>query len=490
MAILPILLLIIGAYLAFMAGRLKPANKMAAGAVASAFALLSFIVTLLLAMRVWDGELISCTIGGTIIVADALGIMLALIATAMVTLISVYSMSYMKHDTRLESYYSLLLLMVAGILGIGFASDLFLMFVFFELMAVSSYALVTFRKHRKDAVEAGMKYVILSAAGSAIALFGISLMYGQTGSLEIATVANGLRDNMVSLIGVVMVIIGFGVKAAIVPLHTWLPDAHSAAPSGISAMLSGIVIQAGFIALFKALLAFTETNISVGNLLVGLALVTMTVGNLLAFVQISVKRADLKRVLAYSSIAQMGYIILGIGLWMEYNTEIGLQGGLFHIMTHAFMKGLAFLCAGLIIYRLGTRELKKMRGIGHLMPVTAFCFTIAALSLAGLPPLSGFMSEWMIFRAGIDACSIIGFWGILITFIAVLNSIISMGYYLPIIRTFFLKPNRKFVGVKETPKLMMIPIIVMTAITITLGVWPELGLKAIAPVVTALLGGV
>jgi formate hydrogenlyase subunit 3/multisubunit Na+/H+ antiporter MnhD subunit len=155
------------------------------------------------------------------------------------------------------------------------------------------------------------------------------------------------------MVAVMMLIIGFGVNAAIVPLHTWLPDAHSAAPSGISAILSGIVIQAGFIALFKCLLAFGNSGISIGVLLIGFALITMTLGNMLAFAQAYIRQGDLKRVLAYSSIAQMGYIILGIGLWMQYGTEMGLQGGLFHIMTHAFMKGLAFLCAGLIIYRWG-----------------------------------------------------------------------------------------------------------------------------------------
>jgi formate hydrogenlyase subunit 3/multisubunit Na+/H+ antiporter MnhD subunit len=157
-------------------------------------------------------------------------------------------------------------------------------------------------------------------------------------------------------------------------------------------------------------------------------------------------------------------------------------------MTHAFMKGLAFLCAGLIIYKLGTRELDKMQGIGHIMPLTAFCFTIAVLSLAGAPPLSGFMSEWMIFKAGVDASATIGIWGILITLIAILNSILSLGYYLPMVRTFFLKPKRKFANIKPTPKIMMVPIVILTAITIILGIWPELGLKVIAPILT-LLGG-
>lgn len=491
-ALLPILTLVLGAYLSFALLRMRPDKPMIGGIVSTLFAFVSFMVTIWLGTRVWAGETISQQIGSAVFSLDSLGVALALLATAMAALISTYSLGYMKHEKRLETYYPLLLLMVTGVVGIGFATDFLTLFVFFELMAVTSYALVTFKKHKRDAVEAGVKYVILSAAGSAIALFGISLIYGQTGTLSIDGAFGTIRNTSMSMVAVIMLLIGFGVKAAIVPLHTWLPDAHSAAPSGISAMLSGIVIQAGFIALVKTLIVFQAANISVGLLLIGFALLTMTVGNMLAFTQVSVKKADLKRVLAYSSIAQMGYIILGFGLWMEYGTIIGLQGSLFHIMTHAFMKGLAFLTAGLIIYRLGTRELAKMRGIGHLMPVTAFCFTIAALSLAGAPPLSGFMSEWMIFRAGVDAAEVIGGWGILITLIAIINSIISLGYYMPIIKTFFLKPKRKWVGVKETPMSMMIPILLMTSITITLGIWPELGLRVIQPVVDALtaIGGI
>jgi proton-translocating NADH-quinone oxidoreductase chain N len=487
-AILPFLALLVGAYLSYAAIRASPSKPHIGGIVATVFALISFFLTIYIGMDVWDGQIVDFAIGSSTMQADALGILLALIATAMVSMVSLYSIGYMKDDKGLEGYYPLLLLMVAGIIGIGFSTDFFLLFVFFELMAVSSYALVTFHKHKRDAAEAGVKYVMLSAAGSAVALFGISLIYGQTGTLDIATSIGSLSNNAFSMLAIIMLIIGFGVKAAIVPLHTWLPDAHSAAPSGISAILSGIVIQAGFIALFKCLLAFSGTGISIGILLIGFALITMTIGNMLAFAQASLRKGDLKRVLAYSSIAQMGYIILGIGLWMQYGTEIGLQGSLFHIMTHAFMKGLAFLCAGLIIYKLGTRELGKMQGIGHIMPLTAFCFTIAVLSLAGAPPLSGFMSEWMIFKAGVDASATIGIWGILITLVAILNSILSLGYYLPMVKTFFSKPKRSFANIKPTPKIMMVPIIILTAITIILGIWPELGLKVITPILQ-MLGG-
>jgi NADH:ubiquinone oxidoreductase subunit 5 (subunit L)/multisubunit Na+/H+ antiporter MnhA subunit len=184
----------------------------------------------------------------------------------------------------------------------------------------------------------------------------------------------------------------------------------------------------------------------------------------------------------------LGYILLGFGLGFAYGSEMGFMGGTFHIMTHAFMKGLAFLAAGAIIYRIGTRDIKKMRGIGHAMPITALAFTVAALSLSGAPPLSGFMSEWMIFKAGVDVVPNIGFWGIAISMILLLNSALSLGYYLPIIKGFFLKPRRNWVGIKETPMMMLIPLIILMAITITLGIWPELGLQVVKPVVDFLMG--
>jgi multicomponent Na+:H+ antiporter subunit D len=197
-------------------------------------------------------------------------------------------------------------------------------------------------------------------------------------------------------------------------------------------MLSGIVIQSGFFAMVRTLLIFSGTSLTqnFGFTLAIFGLITMTVGNLMALVQ-----TDLKRMLAYSSVTQMGYILVGIGLAFEFGeiARAGLEGGLFHILTHAFMKGLAFLCAGAIIYRVGTRDIRKMKGIGRTMPLTALAFAIAGLSLAGVPPLSGFMSKWLIYKVGLD----IGGWGLFFTGMAVFNSILSLGYYLPAINTFF-----------------------------------------------------
>ena len=500
--LLPLILLIVGAYLAFLVGRYGKKDSNMPAIVTAIFSLLALIVSGILAwawVELSNGviefqgfsimdDLLTFTLGSTDFILEPLGAFLMLVATGLTFLVSIYSIGYMKTESRKQYFFPLMLLMIAGIVGIGISTDLFMLYVFFELMCVSSYVLVSFKKDKWESIEAGMKYMVLSSAGSAVALFGIALIYGQFHTLDMfEIIAADAAAGPMSAVAVIMLIAGFGVKAAIVPLHTWLPDAHSAAPSNISALLSGIVIETGVIILIKNLMIF-QGAINFGELLIVLAIVTMTVGNLMAFIQLAVKGADLKRVLAYSSIAQLGYILLGFGLGFAYESRMGFMGGTFHIMTHAFMKGLAFLAAGAIIYRIGTRDIKKMRGIGHAMPITALAFTIAALSLAGAPPLSGFMSEWMIFKAGIDVVPDIGMWGVAITAILLLNSALSLGYYLPIIKGFFLKPSRKWVGVKETPPIMLIPIIILMAITITLGIWPEIGLQFVTPVVDFLMG--
>ncbi|MEM2899773.1 MAG: proton-conducting transporter membrane subunit, partial [Thermoplasmata archaeon] len=219
--------------------------------------------------------------------------------------------------------------------------------------------------------------------------------------------------------------------------------------------------------------------VGIGLILAILAVVTMFIGNIIALVQ-----TDIKRMLAYSSIVQMGYIILGLGLALyafgnNRDPTFGIQGGLFHILTHAFMKGLAFLAAGAFIHAAGTRDMRQMKGLGNKMPITAAAFVIAALSLAGVPPLAGFMSKWLIFRAGIDA-------GLpIFTAFAILNSILSLGYYIPAINKLYSIPDANLKGIlaraHEASPLMIFAIAVMAGFTIVLGILPGLGLNLVEP---------
>jgi len=492
---LPLVFLFSGSFLAYAMGRAEQVyqKKYLAATTALLFFSIALILQILLALQIWDAGSLSFYIGDTLLRMDALSVFLGLIALSLGTIVCLYSVIYMAHDKGQEYYYPLLLLMVAGIVGIGLATDFLVLYLFFELMSIPSYALVVFRRHEWMAIEAGMKYIVMGAVGSAFAFFGISLVYFQTGTLQFNDLVGMLSTTPILQAALLFLIIGFGVKAAIVPLHTWLPDAHSAAPSGISAMLSGIVIGAGFFTLLRSMLVFTGTGLAAGELLIILALITMSVGNLMAYSQLSHKQADLKRILAYSSVAQMGYILLGVGVGLAYGIRVGYEGGLFHIMTHAFMKGLAFLCAGAIIHQLGTRYVDEMEGIGLSMKVTGFAFALSLLSLAGIPPLSGFMSEWMVFSGSIMTYGVIGFWGIAIAVIALLNALLSLGYYLPIIKTMYLPAERKgILKARDPSAVMLLAIGILAGLTIILGVWPELGLKAVKPAVDILvnLGGI
>ena len=488
--ILPLLLLLVGSYLAYAMGRVEHSyNKKHLAAYTSLiFFVCATVTQIYVAFQIWNSAPMTYVIGGTLLRMDTLSIFLSIVALTLGTIVCLYSSVYMEHDKGQEYYYTLLLLMVAGIVGIGLATDLLVLYLFFELMSIPSYALVTFRRHERMAIEAGMKYIIMSAVGSVLAFFGISLIYLQTGTLSFDVLIGTLGATHLMQAALIFLIVGFGVKAAIVPLHTWLPDAHSAAPSGISAMLSGIVIGAGFFTLLRGLLLFTGSGIPVGQILIVLALISITVGNIMAFAQLTHPKTDLKRLLAYSSVAQMGYIMLGIGVGLAYGIITGYEGGLFHIMTHAFMKGLAFLCAGAIIHQLGTRYLDEMVGIGFSMKFTGFALALSLLALAGVPPLAGFMSEWLVFSGSIMTYSVIGTWGIAIAAIALINALISLGYYLPLIKTIYSTPIDKKVRNVHDPSLAMIVAMgILAGLIILLGIWPEFGLRVIKPAVDTLM---
>jgi len=494
-------LLLGGSFVAYLTGRLSlptagtTGSGRWAGAVAAVFLALAIRALWPVATAVWGGDIPTIALGDpgaafcVNLTADAPAVMMSLCVLVLGLLVAIFSVDYMNHDVGVEKYHALLLLMVTGMVGLSMAGDLFNLFVCFELMTVASYVLVAFRKETWEPIEAGFKYIVISAVGSALALLGIALTFAYTGELGLSEVAGavaGLDPTVTALIATLF-IAGFGIKAAMVPLHTWLPDAHAAAPSGISAMLSGVLIQTGFFAMLRVLMMlFGADTLPLGLTLALFAVLTMTIGNLGALLQ-----RDLKRMLAFSSVAQMGYILLGVGLGMYYAQAVsGISGGLFHIMTHAGMKGLGFLCAGVIIHQLGTRDVQSMRGLAARMPLTAACFTIAGLALAGVPPFSGFMSKWLIYKAGVEVGSWVGY---TFTGVAIANSIISLGYYLPVIGAFYAKDRSQEVeGLRDASFWSAVPIIGLALVTIVLGVYPQLGLGAVTPAVemiTRALGG-
>jgi proton-translocating NADH-quinone oxidoreductase chain N len=380
-----------------------------------------------------------------------------------------------------EKYYAMLLAMIGLMIGLGCANDLFNLWVWFEAMAVSSYLLVAFYREQPGSLEAGMKYVVQSAVGSVLALLGVALVLAKTGTLDMDQIqlmvstmpAN--QNNTLLLAAGALFFIGFGVKVAMVPLHTWLPDAHSQAPSGISAMLSGVVIEAGLVAMLRALSTLTGYSLSWGWLLLGFGALNMLYGNLLALQQIQVKR-----MLAYSSLSHIGYILMGLGIALVSGQVAGAQGASFHLFTHMLMKGLAFLSVGAAMYALFHDQgihrplvAHDLNGISTRYPLVALTLSIALLALGGLPPLAGFMSKWQIFVAGFQSGN-----GWLMGFVvfAALNSVLSLAYYAPLVNRMYRRVSATSVK-KGSPSInwtMQLPLLLLAVAVVVLGLFPSL----------------
>jgi formate hydrogenlyase subunit 3/multisubunit Na+/H+ antiporter MnhD subunit len=319
-----------------------------------------------------------------------------------------------------------------------------------------------------------LKYLVQSAVGSMLVLLGISMLFAQTGTVVIAEIKTAAVPQMVLLGAAASLLVGFGVKSALVPMHTWLPDAHSQAPSGISAMLSGVVIEAGLIAMLRSLSAVAGVSQSWALLLLGFAAINMLIGNLMAL-----RQTQVKRLLAYSSLAHMGYILLGIGIAVYSGQVNGAEGSLFHLFNHGVMKGLAFLSAGALLYALhvvsgshAPLTVTDLNGAARKYPLLGITFTLALLGLGGIPPLAGFMSKWQIFLAGFETGSL----GIdLLVVFAALNSVLSLAYYAPLINAMYrLTPSESVQAGKPVPFSMSLPLILLAAATVVVGFWPGL----------------
>lgn len=404
---------------------------------------------------------------------DRISFPVGLIVAIVSALSCLYSTKYMEGEHGQAGYYANLLLFMSGMVGVIFSSNLLQFYIFWELMLIPSYFLIAFWGTPKKALTIGFKYFIFTHVGAVCMLLGILSIYSFTGTFDLVTLSllevyGRIPSNMLTLI-FILLLVGFCVKMAIFPLHTWLPDAHAEAPAPISAMLSGAMIKCGAYAMVRIFLSmFGETAIQTSDFLAILGIVTMIYGGLMALAQ-----ADIKRLLAYSSISQMGYIFFGIGV----GSEFGVTGGLFHIFNHAICKALLFMCAGVILHQTETRNIAKLGGLAGKMPITAVSCMIGALSLAGTPPLSGFWSEWMIFQGGVAAGKVF------LTAIAIISSVITAGYYLWFIwRTFFGAAPKNLENVKEASWLLLIPIVTLTAATVALGIWPDLFLRLIAPI--------
>jgi len=394
------------------------------------------------------------------LVAGPVGVLFSALIALVGLLVSIYALDYIREGAK-ELYHVLYLLLLTGATGVVLTGDIFNLFVFFEILCISSYALVAYLGD-KAGIESAVKYLIQGAVGSSLMLIGVGLLYGLFGTLNMADIASNI-DSVSSIsifVPMVLLITGLGVEAAIFPLNAWLPDAHSSAPSSISAILSGIAIKVGIYAVARVIFTIFGAS-SILQFLVFLGLLTLLVGEVSAFSQ-----NNIKRLLAYSSIGQIGLIVFALGMGISY----GVVGGLFQLISHALSKALLFLAVGYMIYRTGSMDISSLEGMGKRMPITSLAFTIGAFSLVGMPPFIGFPSKFLIIRAALFKEEIM--FTVLVAFV-LLGTVIEGTYFFRVVQVLYFKGDHTNLQREEAPVPALIPIFILMVLIIVVGVYPK-----------------
>lgn len=399
---------------------------------------------------------------------DILSFSLALISSLVWMLVSIYSIDYMSHEHNTDRYYPIFIFILGSCLGIFMAGDLFTLFIFFELMSLLSYVLVI-HEETEEALRAGYKYLIMTIIGGLALFFAIVIIFDLAGTVSLSEGTLVAVPSTMAFLAFISFLIGFGMKAGMFPLHVWLPDAHPVAPSPASALLSGIMLKTGAYGMLRVI--YTVFNVPVvrdghwDTIVLFLAVITILLGSAVALTQ-----EDLKRRLAYSSVGQMGYVMMGMVIF----TERALIGDIFHIFSHALMKSTLFLAAGAIIWKTGLRNINELHGIGKKMPLTMGAFTIAALAMIGIPPLNGFLSKLNLGLGAVEAGAP------LLLFVLLVSSMLNGLYYLPIIIAAFFEGGHssdRSKGVKpqkmsEATGWMLIPLGLLALSCLVFGLMP------------------
>jgi multicomponent Na+:H+ antiporter subunit D len=427
---------------------------------------------------------------GIHLVVDGLAASMLIIINLIGFLAGIYAIPYMKKFTGENYFFILFSLMVAGMNGVVITGDLFNMFVFLEISVISSYALVAFGSS-KDELEASFKYQVLGGIASLLILFALAITYWYTSTLNMSDISHLLKQAPVSKVTIfiqLFLIAGFGLKAALIPFHAWLPDAHSSAPSPISAMLSGVLIKAiGIYALLRLFFNMFRVTYEISVIITLIGVLSMVIGVILAIGQ-----WDMKRLFAYHSISQMGYVIMAAGIAMLILAKGGnrniailsLSGGLFHMFNHSVFKGLLFLNAGSVEYATGTRNLKELGGLSEVLPVTSATSLGASLSISGIPPFNGFFSKLIIIIAAIEGRFYF------LALLAVIVSIITLASFMKVQRYAFLDKLKKGgSNIKEVPFLMCLSMIILVILCLVMSLMVIPGIREtfLMPAVNSLI---
>lgn len=424
---------------------------------------------------------------------DALSAFMALSGIIIAIAAAIYSWSYMKNETGLDKYYALLLLMITGMLGMVMTGDMFNFFVFLEITSIASCALIAFRTNKAASIAAGFKYIVISTIGALFVLMAVALLYGQYDALNIAKLAENITFSFADKIALVLLVVALAMKGGIVPMHMWVPDAYGRAPASVSIVLVAAT-QASLYGVFRVLFTLygdviTIPSISIGWIIVILGLLTMLIGVIMALIQ-----TDLKRLIAYSAVAELGFIFLAVGASLTVLTlpqsggtvpAFGLEamkGGIFHIFNDILDISLLFMVAGALYYATKETSLNKMGGLARNMKYTTVFFLIGLLAVSGIPPLNGFSSKLLIYESIFQLNPIL-------SIIAILASIMLLAIFIKVFQSAFLGPalpNHQ--SVTEVPKSMLLAMGIVAALILFIGLFPDLFVQHIVePAANALI---
>ncbi|MBK5240512.1 proton-conducting transporter membrane subunit [Clostridium sp.] len=409
---------------------------------------------------------------------DKLSILFSLLVSILWVFTAFYAMQYMKHEGKERKFFSFFLATLGVTIGIAFAGNLITLYAFYEFLTLSTFPLVI-HTESKQALKSGKKYLIYSFSGAALVLLGMLLLFSITSDLTFAS--HGILSPLTNdnrtlyIISYVAMFLGFGVKAALVPFHSWLPAAMIA-PTPVSALLHAVaVVKSGIFAIVRMTYFIFGAEI-VKALHVNIFLSILVVLSILMGSFLALHQENLKKRLAYSTISQLGYILLGIVLL----NEDAFVGSLLHLINHAVIKIVLFFCVGAIMYTTGKTDISQIRGIGKQMPITMCCFGIASISLIGIPPTNGFVSKWYLAQGGLAEGKMI------FPAILLISALLTALYLLPVITEAFFKKGEDAI-VKEAPKKMLIPIVMITIIVVLLGLFPNMIISFIQEIASEVL---
>lgn len=449
---------------------------------------ISFLATAAMGPTILAGRVIEfvliCDVVAPIEIAfrvDMLSWFIAMVCSFEWILATVYSHRYMDREHAKNRYYMFMTLTLGAVLGVLFAKNLFTLFIFFELMLLSSYVLVI-HEETAEAMYAGKLYLFLGIGTGLILFLAIIVTYTMAGTLDFGLGGILEYQGLVSYLIFIAFLIGAAAKAGIFPVHIWLPVAHPIAPSPASAILSGVLVKEGCYLMIRVIYDIFGVDL-IAQMGVHVPLAILAGFTMLFGSAVAIKQTNLKTMLGYSTIGQMGYIFLGMSLL----TITGLQGAIVHILHHAMMKSALFLCAGAIIYKTGIREITEMAGIAKKMPITMLVFAITAISMIGIPPLCGFISKWTLAMGALETGEPMF---IIFILVLILSSIMNAVYFMPIIiNAYFGEGNHDKKGeYGDAPRTMLIPLVILALGCIIFGLFKGISFSVIIPAVDVLFG--